>query len=131
MRLIKIIQDNLSFPNVLTCSVDSFGFPTPSPVVVVNFIGTMKSKLFISSVTFFYCCYKPLPLSWAFVVLWSFPIFFFFLISSSSPLPFFIILIFKTYYIFSTFIPLCAFPNVLLPLQLIFNVYKSSPSISI
>ena len=25
----------------------------------------------------FYCCYKPLPLHWAFAVLWSFPLFFF------------------------------------------------------
>ena len=39
---------------------------------------------------------------------------------------FFIILIFLTYYIFSTFIPLFAFPTVPFPLQLIFNVYKSS-----
>jgi len=33
--------------------------------------------------------------------------------------------------IFSTFIPLFAFPTVLFPLQLIFNVYKSSLSTSI
>ena len=71
----------------------------------------------------FYCCYKPLPLHWAFAVLWSFPFFFL--------LFFFVISFFKTYYIFSTFIPLFAFPTVLFPLQLIFNVYKSSSSTSI
>ena len=49
--------------------------------------------------------------------------FFFFLFS--------LILIFKTYYYFSTFIPLFAFHTVLFPLQLIFNVYKSSLSTSI
>jgi len=39
--------------------------------------------------------------------------------------------IFYTYYYFSTFIPLFAFPTILFPLQLIFNVYKSSLSTSI
>ena len=43
----------------------------------------------------------------------------------------FFFLIFKPIIIFSTFIPLFAFPTVLFPLQLIFNVYKSSLSISI
>ena len=37
----------------------------------------------------------------------------------------FLILIFKSSIIFSTFIPLFAFPIVLFPFQLIFNVYKS------
>ena len=44
----------------------------------------------------FYCCYRPLPLHWAFAILWSFPFFplfsFFFLFFSCL---FFIILIFK------------------------------------
>ena len=44
---------------------------------------------------------------------------------------FFLILIFKSIIIFSTFIPLFVFPTVLSPLQLIFNVYKSSLSTSI
>ena len=43
----------------------------------------------------------------------------------------FLILIFKPIIIFSTLIPLFAFPTVLFPLQLIFNVYKSSSYISI
>ena len=38
---------------------------------------------------------------------------------------------FKPYFIFSTFISLFAFPTVLFPLQLIFDVYKSSSSTSI
>ena len=41
----------------------------------------------------FYCCYKPLPLGWAFAVLWSFPFFFFFIFLYS--VLFFIFLIFK------------------------------------
>ena len=44
---------------------------------------------------------------------------------------FFSILIFKAIIIYSTYIPLFAFPTVLSPLQLIFNVYKSSLSTSI
>ena len=55
----------------------------PPSVVFVDFIGTMKSvklsRFFFSfsSVTFFYCYHKPLPLHWAFAVLWSFPLFLF------------------------------------------------------
>ena len=49
--------------------------------------------------------------------------FFFFLFSLKK--------FFKPYYYFSTFIPLFAFPTVVFPLQLIFNIYKSSLSISI
>ena len=78
----------------------------------------------------FYCCYKPLHLHWAFAVLWSFLFFFFFFFISFSffYFIFFIILllIFQTYYIFSTFIPLFAFPTVLFPWESICNVYKSS-----
>ena len=37
---------------------------------------------------------------------------------------FFNLKIFKPIINFSTFIPLFAFPNILFPLQLIFNVYK-------
>ena len=44
---------------------------------------------------------------------------------------FFLILIFKPIIIFSTFIPFFAFPSALLPLPLIFNVYKSSLSTSV
>ena len=80
----------------------------------------------------FYCCYKALPLCWAFAVLWSFLFFisFFFFLLPFSFL-FFIILIFKSIIYFSTFIPLFAFPIVLFPLQLIFHVYKASLSTSI
>ena len=48
--------------------------------------------------------------------------------AGAGPWHLFIILIFNflTYYIFSTFIPLFAFPTVFFPFQLIFNVYKSS-----
>ena len=63
------------------------------------------------SVTYFYSCYKPLPLCWAFC---------------SSVEFFFLILLFQPIIIFSTFIPLFDFPTVLFPLQLLFNVYKSS-----
>jgi len=38
---------------------------------------------------------------------------------------------FKICYILSTFIPLFAFPTIYFPLQLIFNVYKSSSSTAI
>ena len=68
----------------LICSVDSFGFFSffPSSVVVVDFIGTMKSNeafdLFFffpfPSVTYFIVVIK-LPLFLAFAALWSFPFF--------------------------------------------------------
>ena len=80
----------------------------------------------------FYCCYKPLPLCWVFAVLWSFPVFLFFplfFLLLFLFFLFFIILIFnffKPIIFFSIFIPLFAFPTVFFPLQLIFNVYKSS-----
>ena len=106
---------------VLQILLDFFSFFPPS-VVVVNFISSMKSnstfKLFFSFLKhIFYCCYKPLVLHWAFAV-------FLFLL-------FFLLLIFKPIVIFSTVIPLLAFPTVLSPLQLIFNAYKSSLSTSI
>ena len=80
--------------HVLTCSVNSFGFfsffffllSPPRPVVVVGFIGTMKSnkllRVFFSLSHIFYCCYKPLPIYWAVAVLWSFLFFFFLLLFS-------------------------------------------------
>ena len=53
-----------------------FFFPHLS-VVVVDFIGIMKSneafELFFILSHMFYCYYKPLPLCWAFAILWSFP----------------------------------------------------------
>ena len=76
----------------------------------------------------FYCCYKPLPLLWAFAVLWNIPFSFFFSFVFSL---FYNFNFFKAYYIFSTFTHLCAFPTVLFPLQLIFNVYKPSSSTSV
>ena len=69
--------------------------------------------------------HKPLPLHWAFAVLWSFPCFFPF------SLFFFNFNFLKSINIFSTFIPLFTFPTLLFPLQLIFNVYKSSLPTSI
>ena len=68
----------------------------------------------------FSCSYKTLPLHWAFAVLWSFPFFHFFFFSLFYNFNFLNLLY------FSTFIPLFAFPTVLFPLQLIFNVHKSS-----
>jgi len=50
----------------------------------------------------------------------------FFFLSSSHLFFFSQFYFFKPINIFSTFIPLFAFPNVLFPLQLIFNAYKSS-----
>ena len=60
----------------------------------------------------FYCCYKPLPICWAFTVLWSFPVFlflfsFFFLLLFFFSL--FKILILYTYYIFLHFYFLFSF----------------------
>ena len=81
-----------------------------------------------------YCCYKTLPLHWAFEVLWSFsffPLFYFFFCFFSFLCVIILIFNFLTYYILSAFIPLFAFPTVLFPLQLIFNVYKSSSSITL
>ena len=74
--------------------------------------------LFFSSVTFLtvvinLCLY---------VGLLSFVVFSFFFSLSLS----FFNFNFLTYYYFSTFIPLFAFPTALFSLQLIFNVYKSS-----
>ena len=76
----------------------------------------------------FYCCYQPLPLRWAFASLWSFP---FFPLSLSSCLFFYFPLFYNFNFLnlllfFSTFTPLFAFPTILFPLQLIFNIYKSS-----
>jgi len=113
-----------TFIIVLTCSVDSFGFffsfLSPS-VVVIDFIGTMKSKLlssffFLSHIS--YCCYKSLPLHWAFAVLWSFFFSLFFIFN-------FLNLLFFYIYSFVCF-SYCSFP-----LALNFNVYKSSSSTSI
>jgi len=87
---------------------------TPT-VVVVDFIGTMKSNsafefLFSFLSHIFYCCYKSLPLYWVFVVLWDFPFFFL----SSSFFLIFLILIFLTYYFFYIYsfvcFPSCSFP---------------------
>ena len=94
--------------------------PATTSVVVVYFIGTKKSnlafELFFSSVTFFtvvknLCLYVGL-LQFCGVFLFSFSLFFNFN---------FLNLLF-----FSTLIFLFAFPTVLFPLQLLFNVYKSS-----
>ena len=103
--------------------MDSFFLCFSSSVVVVDFIGTVKSKafeLFVSSATIFIvvislCLYIGLLQS----VQFSFPFFSFFF-----ALFLILILIFKPI-IFSTFIPLFAFPTALFPLKLIFNVYKS------
>ena len=80
--------------------------------------------------------YEPLPFHWAFAVLWSVlsprPLLSFFFHSICFTLLYnFNFYFFKTYYIFSAFIPSFAFPTVLFPLQLIFNVYESSSSTSI
>ena len=124
------LKKNIYYSCSLTCSVDYFAFFSflffpfpPSSVVVVDFIGTMKSKkllsfFFPSSVTFFIvvinlCLYIGL-LQFCEVFL-----FFFFSIFSV------LILIFRPI-IFYTFISLFAFPTVLFSLQLIFKVYKSS-----
>ena len=100
-----------------------FFFLSPPSFVVVDFIGTMKSneafELFLLLVAFFIVVIK---LCLYVGVLQFFGNFLFF---------FFLILIFKPIIIFSTFIPLFVFPTVLSPLQLIFNVYKSSLSTSI
>ena len=74
----------------------------------------------------FYCCYRSLPLCWAFAFLESFPFFPSSIFFSSL----FYNFNFLTYYIFYTFILLFAFPTVLFPLWLIFNIYKSSSSTS-
>ena len=89
-------------------------------VVVVDFIGIMKSNyifelFFFSTVTFFVvinlCLYVGL-LQFCGVSLFF--------------LSFFNFTILNLLLFFFTFIPLFAFPTILFPLQLIFNVYKSS-----
>ena len=101
----------------LLCRFFGIFFLLPNPfflpfVVVVDFIGTMKSKFlsffFLSHI--FYYCYKPLPLHWALTVLCGFPFFSFFLNFN-----------FLNLLLLSTFIPLFSFPTVLFPLQLTFN----------
>ena len=106
-----------------------FGFLcSPGQSIVLYFCWTVLILLMdvcvqcIFSHTFY--CYKPLLLCWAFAVLWSFP-FFFLLPFIFFPL-FYNFKFFKPIVFFSTFIPLFSFSSVLFPLQLIFNVYKSS-----
>ena len=98
-----------------TFTIDSFGyfffsFLFSLPSVVVDFIGTMKSNK-------------------------SFELFFIFFFSFSLSSSVFFFLFFSLFYDFNflkpiiyfyTFIPLFAFPTILFPLQLIFNIYKSS-----
>ena len=73
----------------------------------------------------FYCCYKPLLWFWAFAVLLSSPFF-------SLSLSFFLNLIVNFFEpIIFLHLFLFTFPTVLFPLQLIFNVYKSSLSTSV
>ena len=83
----------------------------------------------------FYCCYKPLPLHWVFAVLWSFPFFVPFFLSVSVFFLFSLFLIVSIFTflkpIFFTFNSSFVFPTLLFPLQLIFNVYKSSSSTSL
>jgi len=93
----------------------STGIPSPLLALFVVMLPKAHYEIQLSFWAFFfflshilYCYCKPLPLSWAFVVLWSF---------------IFLLKNFKIYYYFSTFIPLFAFPTVLFPLQLIYNVY--------
>ena len=63
----------------------------------------------------FYCCYKPLPLCWAFVALCSFPPPSLFLSASFFFSLFYNFNFLKVIIFFSTFIPLFAFPTVLFP----------------
>jgi len=126
--LIAVIQEkHLLFVSFdLFCRFFWIFFPLffPPSVVIINFIGTLKSNetfefFFFLSLIFY--CYKPLPLRWAFAVLWSFPLFSLFLI----------LIFLELLLYFSTFIPLFAFPTVIFPWVLIFNVYKYSSSIPI
>ena len=77
--------------------LDFFSLSTP-PVVVVHFIGTMNSNEALELYYFFFLShiflllYKPLPLRWAFAVLWS--------SHSSLSLSLFIVLLFKPMIIF-------------------------------
>ena len=120
----------LTFSFVLQILLISFLFLPPFPTLLWlsillalwNLI-KLLSFFFFPSVTFFYCCYKPLPLcmlGFCNSVEFSF---LFFLFS-------FLNLIFKPTMIFSTLI-LCLPSLVFLPLQLIFIVYKSSLSVSV
>ena len=75
----------------------------------------------------FYCCYKPLSVLWAFAVLWSFPLFplysnFFSFFLFSLIVIFNLLNLLYFFYIYS----FVCLSTVLSPLQLIFNVYKSS-----
>ena len=72
----------------------------------------------------FYCCYNPVLLCWVFALLWNFPFsffsfFFLFFFSLFCNFNFWNLLYF--FYIYSC----VSFPTLLLPLQVIFNVYIS------
>ena len=92
--------------------------------VLILLMGVMYMCIFSHT---FYCCYRPLPLHWAFAVLWSF--------LSPSPSPFSFLLFFSflfynfnfyniLYFFYSYFFICLSYCS--LPLQLIFNAYKSS-----
>ena len=101
-----------------------FYFSFPPPLLCLSTLLALWNPIqllsfFFFSVTFFIAAIN-MPLHWAFAVLWSFP----FLLFSFLFFKFFKLII------FSTFIPLLAFPTVFFPLQLIFYIYKSSLSTS-
>ena len=63
------------------------------------FTGSICLRVYMYMCVFshtFYCCYKPLPLHWAFAALWSFPFFFFFFFL----LPFYFSFLFFRIFIF-------------------------------
>ena len=82
-------------------------------------------RISVYSVTL-YCCYKTSASTLGFCSSVEFSFFFLFFFLLPFFFLFFIIFIFKPIIFFSTFTPLFAFPTVLFPLPLIFNVYKSS-----
>ena len=80
-----VTPENIYYSYVLTYYVDSLDFfPFFPPILELSFYWHYEIELrfwalfFLSHI--FYCCYKPLPLYWAFAILWSFPFYFSFLI---------------------------------------------------
>ena len=72
----------------------------------------------------FYCCYKPLPLHWAFVVLWSF-VFFCLFVFFSLFFYFSFLSFFKFYFIFKLYNIVLVLPNIEMNTP---QVYLCSPS---
>ena len=103
-------------------------------LLYLNFVGLLWFCLWVYTYIFShtsYCCKKPLPLYWAFAVLWSYPFFPFFLSSIFFLFPFFYNFNFLNLLLFFYIYSFVCFSYCFSPLQLIFNIYKSFSSTSV